>query len=289
MDTHFKRLIPDIEAALDRFMPLPDATPARLHQAMRYSLFAGGKRLRPILVALAYEASGGQGDGYLPVACAVEMVHTYSLIHDDLPAMDDDDLRRGKPTCHRVFGEAVAILAGDGLLTHAFEVLTTALSQPEMARLLVRELACAAGGAGMVGGQVLDLEGENAEPDEDRAWLISNRKTAALLRASSRMGALAAGASPYLVEKMGCYGEKVGLVFQVVDDILDLCASADELGKTPGKDLRSKKLTLASVLGVDGARRRAEQWADEACRMIQDLDGAEPLTRLARFILNRRS
>lgn len=280
---------PRIEAALERLTPREDTVPEAVHAAMRYSLFAGGKRLRPLLVALAHEAGGGSGDGFAPPACAVEMVHTYSLIHDDLPAMDDDSLRRGKPTCHVVFGEAVAILAGDALLTRAFEILADEVEDPAVSRRLVRELALAAGSSGMVGGQVLDLEAEGAAPDLGRVRTLGEMKTGALIRASLTMGVIAAGGFPELEERLGRYGALIGLAFQVVDDLLDRCGSAEELGKTTGKDVKRKKLTFPGVLGSTRARELAATLIGEAKSIVQDCRGCEPLIELADFVHQRHT
>jgi geranylgeranyl diphosphate synthase type II len=289
VDALFDRFRPSVEAALDRLTPPSDALPEALHDAMWYSLFAGGKRLRPILVAVAFEVAGGRGAGWEAPASAVEMVHTYSLIHDDLPAMDDDDLRRGKPTCHKVFGEATAILAGDALLTRAFEVLSEEVDDPNVATRLVAELASAAGGAGMVGGQVLDLGSAAMDVDRKITETIAQKKTGALIRASLKMGAIAAAGAPQVIEKLGAYGERVGLAFQAIDDILDRLSTAEELGKTPGKDLKDAKLTFPAVLGIEGARDQASRWIEEAKARIVDLDGSDPLVELADFILHRRS
>jgi len=289
VDALFDRFRPSVEAALHRLTSPSDALPATLHDAMRYSLFAGGKRLRPILVALAFEVAGGRGTDWEAPASAVEMVHTYSLIHDDLPAMDDDDLRRGKPTCHRVFGEAVAILAGDALLTRAFEVLSEEVKDARVATRLVAELAGAAGGAGMVGGQVLDLGSAGMGVDRRTTETIAGKKTGALIRASLRMGAIAAAGTPQVIEKLGAYGERVGLAFQAIDDILDRLSTAEELGKTPGKDLKDAKLTFPAALGIEGARDQASRWIEEAKARIEDLGGSGPLVELADFILRRRS
>ncbi len=285
----FENLQPRIEAALERRLPREDVVPEAVHAAMRYSLFAGGKRLRPVLVALAHEAAGGTGDSFESAACAVEMVHTYSLIHDDLPAMDDDDLRRGKPTCHVVFGEAVAILAGDALLTRAFEILADEVEDPAVSRRLVKELALAAGSTGMVGGQILDLEAEGAPPDLDRVRTLAEKKTGALIRACLTMGVIAAGGPPEFVERLGRYGALIGLAFQVVDDLLDQCGTAEELGKTPGKDVISRKLTFPGVLGSTGARELATALIGEAKSMIQDCQGCEPLIELADFVHQRHT
>lgn len=292
---------PAVEAALERFTPPADAAPAAIHEAMRYSLFAGGKRLRPVLVALAFETAGGEGDAWAPVAAAVEMIHTYSLIHDDLPAMDDDDLRRGQPTAHKVFGEALAILSGDALLTRAFEILATEIADPARAVRVIAELGGAAGTLGMVGGQVLDLaaEGVLRSPDAKESASgtesiglsreIPRMKTAALIRGSLRAGALVAGGDAQLLEKIGVYGEKVGIAFQVIDDMLDLSSTAEELGKTPGKDVRQGKLTVPEALGLDGARGWAESLIREATDAIEREPGADALIELAHYVLARKS
>ncbi|MBN2490781.1 MAG: polyprenyl synthetase family protein [Planctomycetes bacterium] len=289
----FERLRPRIEAALDRLTPAADAPPQALHQSMRYSLFGGGKRLRPILVLLAHEAAGGtlaHAMGPADVAAAaVEMVHTYSLIHDDLPAMDDDDLRRGRSTCHKVYGEALAILAGDGLLTRAFEVLAREVADAGMACRLAAELGAAAGPGGMVGGQVLDVAAEGAAPAFERALDIVRRKTAALIAASVAMGGITAGASVDRIGQLRRYGERVGMAFQVADDLLDRLSTAEVLGKTPGKDVASGKLTLPAVLGLDAARRTAAAWIEEGKAELEGLAGAAPLRELADFVLDRRA
>jgi len=278
-----------VETALDRLMPSKETVPEVVHAAMRYSLFAGGKRLRPVLAALAFDAAGGTGTGIDAIACALEMVHTYSLIHDDLPVMDDDDLRRGKPTCHKVFGEAIAVLAGDGLLTRAFQVLSEEIEDAEVSCRVIMELASAAGTEGMVGGQVLDLASEGAPPDLEAAMVVGKMKTAALIRASLVMGAVAGGGSPYLLERLGIYGEKVGIAFQVVDDILDRQSTAEELGKTPGKDLKSIKMTFPSVLGMAGARELASKLSTEAKLALTECKGCELLRDLADYFLLRRA
>ena len=266
--------------------------PARLLEAMRYSLLAGGKRLRPTLVVMAAEACGG-GDPW-PAACAVEMIHAYSLIHDDLPAMDDDDLRRGQPTCHRKFGEALAILAGDALLTMAFGVL--AEKYPERtASSCCRELARAAGAAGMVGGQVDDLAWEQGgEPSLEELERLHLRKTGALIRASLRLGALAAYAPrldpppPYLLESLDGYGRCLGLAFQIVDDLLDVEGDAEQTGKRVGKDAGRGKLTYPGLLGVAESRRRAERLGREAGECLKPLGSdAALLLALVPFVLKR--
>lgn len=253
---------------------------------MRYSLLAPGKRLRPMLALLAAESCGSALQTALPAACAVEMVHAYSLIHDDLPAMDDDDLRRGRPTCHKVFGEATAILAGDALLALSFQVLAQGIQPPDAAAECCRVLAEAAGPCHLVGGQVDDM----APPPEGLEALesIHARKTGALIRASLRLGALAAGADAAQLESLDRYGAALGLAFQIIDDLLDVRASTEDLGKRAGKDAGQGKLTFPVLLGVEASQRRAEQLVDKAC---QSLAGFGPrageLESLARYVLER--
>src|SRR6202046_3275256 len=237
-----------IDAALDRLTPPESALPETIHKAMRYSLFAGGKRIRPILCLAAAEAVSDAPVGIESVACTLELVHTYSLIHDDLPALDNDDLRRGVPTCHKVFGDAIAILAGDALLTLAFQVLAQMSCPDDRKVALIAELSTAAGTVrGMIGGQVCDLEGEGQHPDATLLESIHRAKTGALLRASLRMGAIYAGADDEQLSALSCYGEHVGLAFQIVDDVLDVEQSSAELGKTAGKDAPPHKITCPAV------------------------------------------
>jgi geranylgeranyl diphosphate synthase type II len=284
-----------VDEALDRFLPpvsdLETACPSQLAQAMRYSLMAGGKRLRPILALMAAEACGADPVEALPVACAVEMVHTYSLIHDDLPAMDDDDLRRGRPTCHKAFDEATAILAGDGLLTLAFETIVRYTRPPEAAARCVRILAEAAGPAGMVGGQMADLQAEG-RTDGTVALLeaIHRRKTGALLRAPLTLGAVVAGASEAQIEALDHYGRAVGLAFQIVDDLLDVQGDESKMGKRVQKDSDLGKWTYPGFLGIDGSRVRARELADEAMTAL-DLfgDRSGHLRALAWDLLERDS
>jgi len=282
-----------VDAALDRWLPPQTDSPPKVHEAMRYSVFAGGKRLRPILALSACEAAGGPLEDALPAAVALELIHTYSLIHDDLPAMDDDDFRRGRPTCHKVYGEAMAILAGDGLLTHAFQVLSNGAgsAMPAARRLqIVREIAEAAGSLGMVGGQAMDIlaEGQRLEPETLLA--LHRCKTGALIRAAIRVGGIAAGAG---AEAMGCltrYAEKVGLAFQIVDDILDIEGSTEEMGKTAGSDLRKQKATYPSVFGMATAKRDAETFLGEAKAALGPLgDKGWVLAALADYVGSRRS
>ncbi|MBI5548352.1 MAG: polyprenyl synthetase family protein [Deltaproteobacteria bacterium] len=293
VEAYLARRAEEVNASLARLVPADDVPPATIHKAMRYSLLAGGKRLRPALVISAGEALGAKAEKLLPAACAVEMIHTYSLIHDDLPAMDDDDLRRGRPTCHKVFGEAVAILAGDALLTRAFEVLSSQEAAPDAERrlLLVRELSAAAGPVdALIGGQVVDLESEGKPVTAATLEYIHRAKTGALLRASVVMGGIVAGATAEQQVKLHTYGEKIGLAFQIADDVLDLTATAEQLGKTPGKDVAVGKATYPAVHGIEASRAMALKMISEACAAVQDLGkGAEILTALARFVVARVS
>ena len=249
------------DQALERWLPAETAPPQTIHRAMRYSVFAGGKRIRPILCMEAARAVSDSVEGVENVACALELIHTYSLIHDDLPALDNDDLRRGRPTCHKVFGEAMAILAGDALLTLAFEVLAKADGVNDAARArMVGELAAASGTVGgMIGGQVNDLEGEGKAPDPALLESIHRAKTGALLRASLRLGAIFAGATPEQYDALSRYGEHAGLAFQIVDDLLDVEQSSEALGKTAGKDAAQRKITFPAVYGVEKSHQLAEQ------------------------------
>jgi geranylgeranyl diphosphate synthase type II len=278
-----------VESVLDRWMPAPQEPggAGRLAEAMRYSVEAGGKRLRPALALAACRAFGGRDADVLPYACALELVHTYSLIHDDLPAMDDDDLRRGRPTSHRVYGEALAILAGDALHTLAFDVLLAQTADPVLARDLGRELAGAVGFEGMVGGQADDLAAGGAVPEAAQLERIHERKTAALLVAAVRGGGRAGGASPAQLEVLGRYGRALGLAFQVTDDVLDVTGTAADLGKTPGKDAREHKMTYVALEGLEAARQRAASLAAEARDALLDLPGTDLLAGLARHVARR--
>jgi len=281
------------DRALDRFLPRESAPPASLHKAMRYSVFAGGKRLRPVLVAAGAEAVGGTLEAVMPAACAVEMIHTYSLIHDDLPAMDNDDFRRGVPTSHKVFGEAIAILAGDALLTLAFRLLAN--SSPaggEAGRLrdMLIEVADAAGSAGMVGGQVADIECEGKVAGAAIVDYIHTHKTAALIRASIRSGAILAGASAAELKALGVVGDSLGLAFQIMDDILDITATSEELGKTAGKDQAQQKATYPAVHGIEASRRRAQALVADAHAALAPFgERALPLRALGTFIIERKA
>jgi geranylgeranyl diphosphate synthase type II len=283
-----------VDEALGRLLPEVDddsraGCPGRLASAMRYSALAGGKRLRAILALLAAEACGTDPAEALPAACALEMVHTYSLIHDDLPAMDDDDLRRGRPTCHKAFDEATAVLAGDALLTLAFEVLAGHVRPAETAAACVRTLAEAAGAAGMVGGQMADLEAEGRNDATLEALeAIHRRKTGALLRASLRLGALVAGAPEPTLRALDAYGEAVGLAFQIIDDLLDVEGSEAKLGKRVGKDNGLGKWTYPGLLGIAGSRQRASQLAREATAALAPLGPRGALLEaLAMYLLER--
>lgn len=277
-----------VEGALDR--SLGPERPESLREAMRYSLLAGGKRLRPILCLAAFELAGGEGDLAMPTAVALEMIHTMSLIHDDLPAMDNDDLRRGRPTNHKVFGEAAAILAGDALLTRAFEMVALRSPGVPAPRLLqvVGELALASGAPGLVGGQVVDLESEGQQVDLDTLEYIHLHKTGALLRACVISGALVAGAEESLQQALHIYARGIGLAFQIIDDILDVTASSEVLGKTAGKDLVADKTTYPKLLGLEESRRRAEALIAEAKAALQPWrERAAPLLALADYITSR--
>jgi geranylgeranyl diphosphate synthase type II len=277
-----------VEAALET--SLRPERPESLREAMRYSLLAGGKRLRPILCLAACELAGGDSELAMPTAVAMEMIHTMSLIHDDLPAMDNDDLRRGRPTNHKVYGEAKAILAGDALLTRAFEMV--ALRSPGVApeRLLqvVGELALASGAPGLVGGQVVDLECEAREVDLDTLEFIHLQKTGALLRACVIAGALIAGASDDLLAALRGYARGIGLAFQIIDDILDVTGSSEVLGKTAGKDLAADKTTYPKLLGLEESRARAEKLVAQAKAALAPWSAtADPLLALADYITSR--
>ena len=283
-----------VDGALDHFLPDEERMPQSLHKAMRYSIFAGGKRIRPVLMMAAADAVGGNRDNVIPAACAMEMIHTYSLIHDDLPAMDDDDFRRGNPTNHKVFGEANAILAGDALLTEAFVLLASdsrgGAIDAEVRRRVIHIIARAAGCAGMVGGQVVDMESEGKEIDLPTLEYIHIHKTGALIKASIEVGALLGGADDRTFAKLSRYGELAGLAFQIADDILDVTADQEELGKDVGSDEARGKATYVSLLGLRQARERADELRDMALDTLAELgDDAEPLRQIMKFIIERTS
>ncbi len=279
-----------VDQSLDRLLPAESEEPPTIHRAMRYSVFAGGKRLRPVLVLASGESAGGNRETLLHLGSAIEMMHTYSLIHDDLPALDNDDLRRGQPTCHRVFGEAIAILAGDSLMTRCYQVLSELPGISDSERLtIVREMAYATGTVnGMIGGQVADLESEGKKVGAAMLEYIHRSKTGALLAVCPRSAALASGASPEKLERLTEFGRKIGLAFQIIDDILDLTGSSTDLGKTAGKDERVKKATYPALYGVEASRAKARELINAGIEDLGDFGaGADPLRGLARFILNR--
>lgn len=281
-----------VDAALDRWVPKESQDPSIIHKSMRYSLFAGGKRVRPLLTIAAAEAVSDSTEGVENAACALELIHTYSLIHDDLPALDNDDLRRGRPTCHKVFGDAMAILAGDSLLTLAFEVLAKLHGVDAERRIqLVSELATASGTVGgMIGGQVNDIQGEGQPPTAELLDSIHRAKTGALLRASVRMGAIYAGAHEAKLAALTDFGEHIGLAFQIVDDVLDVEQSSEELGKTAGKDAQQQKITFPAVYGLERSRAMAEQERAAAHAALADFgDRAEKLKQLADLIVQRKA
>ncbi|MGE5569368.1 MAG: polyprenyl synthetase family protein [Rhodospirillales bacterium] len=278
-----------VDKTLDRLIPGEHEPPEIIHRAMRYSLFAGGKRIRPILCVAAAAAVADTAPGAEVAACALECVHTYSLIHDDLPALDNDDLRRGRPTCHKQFGEAIAILAGDALLTVAFQLLSEMPGDDERKVQLIRELSTAAGTVGgMIGGQVADLEGERQEPTAELLERIHRAKTGALLRASVRMGAICAGANGAQLDALTCYGEHIGLAFQIVDDILDVEQSSEALGKTAGKDAQQHKITFPVVYGLEESHRMAKQECEAARRALEPFgERALRLREIAGLVVER--
>jgi geranylgeranyl diphosphate synthase type II len=280
----------EIDQALDRYLPRASTKPATLHKAMRYSLFAGGKRLRPILCLAAAEACGGSIDNALPLACAVECIHTYSLVHDDLPSMDNDDFRRGRPTCHKVFGDGVAVLAGDALLTIAFEIVSTANPTPRYdVSILLREVAVAGGSQRLIAGQVADLEAEGKRVKRDQLRFIHENKTAAMLKSSVRLGAMSADADAKRLTAITLFGERLGLAFQVIDDILDVTQTSEILGKSAGKDVAAKKATYPAVIGLKKSRAEANRLTREAHAALSVFRGgdAEVLHALANYLLER--
>jgi geranylgeranyl diphosphate synthase type II len=292
-DAYLKERAAAVDAALERFLPPETVEPTTIHRAMRYSVFAGGKRLRPVLVIAGAEAIGGRMDDVMPTACAMELIHTYSLVHDDLPAMDNDDFRRGRPTNHKVFGEAMAILAGDGLLTLAFGLVAENFGpgrDPAALRLVLSDVAEAAGTRGMVGGQVADIEAEGQRASAEMVDFIHLHKTAALIRASLRVGAIACGATAPELRALTLAGGNLGLAFQIVDDVLDVEGTTAELGKTAGKDQVQQKATYPAVHGIEASRARAGRLIAEADDALRELGPrAEPIRALARFIVERRA
>jgi len=292
-ESYLKDRAQRVDLALDRFLPADTVTPETIHKAMRYSVFAGGKRLRPVLVIAGAEAVGGRMDDVMPTACALEMIHTYSLIHDDLPAMDNDDFRRGRPTSHKVFGEAMAILAGDGLLTLAFRLIAENWRPAMDARVLrdvLVDVSDAAGTDGMVGGQVADLEAEGRRVSPDMLEYIHLHKTAALIRTSIRVGARLSGARDEQLRALTVAGGDLGLAFQIVDDILDVTGTTEQLGKTAGKDQAQQKATYPAIHGIEASEAQAGRLVGEALHALAPLGPpAEPLRALARFILEQKA
>ncbi len=283
-----------VDKALEHWLPSEARLPQSLHQAMRYSVFAGGKRLRPILMIAACEAVGGAAGQVLHAACALEMIHTYSLVHDDLPAMDDDDLRRGRPTNHKVYGEAIAVLAGDALLTEAFRLLSDAEANtsipPDRALRVIEIMARYAGSQGMVGGQVVDMESEGKDIDFPTLEYIHTHKTGGLILAAVQVGALLGGGDEDQLAALTRFGGAAGLAFQVADDILDVVGDQSELGKDVGSDQARGKATYPALLGLSEARERARELCDIAVAALTPLGAkAVPLQTLARYIVDRNS
>ena len=278
-----------IERALDRYLPKANTKPATLHRAMRYSLFAGGKRLRPILCLAAAEACGGKIGNALPLACAMECIHTYSLVHDDLPSMDDDDFRRGRPTCHKIFGDGIAILAGDALLTIAFEIVSNAKPTSRYdTSILLCEIAVAAGSQKLIAGQVADLEAEGKNVKRDQLQFIHDNKTAAILRSSVRLGAMSANADARKLSAITRFGQRLGLAFQIIDDILDVTQTSEILGKSAGKDVAAKKATYPAVIGLNESRVEARTLTRQAHRALSTFGRkGEDLRALASYLLER--
>jgi geranylgeranyl diphosphate synthase type II len=280
------------DLALERLIPAATERPMSIHEAMRHSVFAGGKRIRPILcMEAARMVAGFLPTGIEDLGSALEMLHTYSLIHDDLPALDNDDLRRGRPTCHKVFGEALAILAGDALQTRAYEVLARLHCPPEARVRIIEEIARGTGTIdGMIGGQVVDLESEHAKPDLPTLEYIHRAKTAALISASVVTGGIYSGASADQVNKLRSFGQSVGLAFQIVDDILDVTQTSEQLGKTAGKDTAAEKATYPALFGIDVSIKKADALVETAFVALESFGGrAEPLKSLAKFLVERKS
>ena len=281
-----------IDERMLSFLPQGKAYPESIHEAMHYSLLAGGKRLRPVLVMAAAEAVGGDRHTILPFAIAAELIHTYTLIHDDLPALDNDDLRRGKPTNHKVFGEAIAILAGDALLTQAFIIMTRAAGMetvpPECILKATHEMACALGSTGMIGGQVVDLESEGKRVNSETLEYIHIYKTGFLIRACIRCGGVLSQASKGQLSSLSSFGAHIGLAFQIIDDILDITGDQEKLGKDIGSDLTKNKATYPALYGLEESKRKAEELVEESIDCLNEFDDrADPLREIARFFVQR--
>jgi len=295
LKAYLKEQCARVDAALDQVLPRESELPHSLHKSMRYSVFAGGKRVRPILMLAACQAVGGDTERAIPAACAMEMIHTYSLIHDDLPAMDDDDFRRGNPTNHKVFGEAIAILAGDALLTEAFKLLSSprfaAHCDPATRIAVIHEIATCSGSHGMVGGQVVDMESEG-KPDIDLPTVqyIHTHKTGALIKASVVAGALLGGADEQKLKAITRYGEAAGLAFQIADDILDIEGTTEEIGKDAGSDQARGKATYPAVMGLVAAKEEARIMMEEAFKALEIFaEEADPLREIATYIVKRKN
>ncbi len=287
---HDRRIL--VEEALENLLPPEKEWPEKLHEAMMYSIRAGGKRLRPILALAACEAVGGSLDQVLPIAAALEMIHTYSLIHDDLPAMDDDELRRGKPTNHKIFGEAMAILAGDALLTEAFRIMARHRHPkvpPVVLMEVIEQIADASGSKGMAGGQVADLQSEKKKISLTDLEKLHRHKTGKLIRISVEAGARLGGATAAQLEALGLYGEKIGLAFQIADDVLDI-EGGEEIGKDIGSDVANEKSTYPSLLGLEKSKKLAQQLIEDSIGLLNGFDDrAQPLRAMAQYVVNRRS
>ncbi len=280
-----------VDAALERSLPGADIRPASIHQAMRHSVFAGGKRLRPILcMETGRMIAGSLPAGIEDLGAALEMLHTYSLIHDDLPALDNDDLRRGRPTCHKIYGEAIAILAGDALQTQAYEVLSSLQCSAESRVRIIEEIARGTGTVnGMIGGQVIDLEAEHTKPDLETVEYIHRAKTAALITSSVVSGGLYGGANDHEVSQLRAFGQSIGLAFQILDDVLDLTQTSEQLGKTAGKDSEAEKATYPALFGVEESIVRANALLDSALRSLENFGRrAETLNSLAQYLVQRK-
>lgn len=289
LETFVETRMTAVNASLDHFLPPATMKPATIHKAMRYSLFAGGKRMRPALCLAAAAACGGRDADAMPLACAVECIHTYSLIHDDLPAMDDDDFRRGKPTNHKVFGEGIAVLAGDALLTQAFEIVAKSKGWPRYShQKLVLELAAASGSLQLIAGQVADLEGEGKKTSAEQLKYIHERKTSALLCCSVRLGGMSANCTPAQLAALTKFGYNVGLAFQIIDDILDVTQTSEQLGKTAGKDTKAQKATYPSIVGMEKSQKLAAELTGRAFASLKIFGkrGAA-LEALADYLLRR--
>lgn len=289
LSDYLNRTTAEVNRAIDVFLPKEKVKPATIHKSMRYSLFAGGKRMRPALCLAAAEACGGKWDAAMPLAVAVECIHTYSLIHDDLPAMDNDDFRRGKPTNHKVFGEGIAVLAGDALLTQAFEVAAQAKGWPRYShRDLILEIARASGSLQLIAGQVADLEAEGKKISVPELRYIHERKTSALLCCSVRLGGMSTNCTPAQLQALTDFGYNVGLAFQVIDDILDITQTSEQLGKTAGKDTAAQKATYPSIVGLEKSRKIAAQLTAKSFAALKPFGRkAEALQAMADYLLRR--